>query len=154
MADGCAEPGSCCWPAKVSNISTLSTRLCPAPCTKALINHCLCHLKTRSRSPNLAASLPVQPSQQEQARSLTSAESAVESADMAETLEVDRSIICALRLPMLNASAPRSLSVGDSDAAALSVDMPGVLRSAGEDGACTQQHMHAKSLPSSRLRSL
>ncbi len=67
---------------------------------------------------------------------LTSAESAVESADMAETLEVDRSIICLLSSPVLKASAPRSLSVGDSDAAALSVDMPGVLRTAGDGGAC------------------
>ena len=69
-------------------------------------------------------------------REHTSADSAMESADMADMLEVVRSIACASRS---EASAPRSLSVGDSDAAALSVDMPGVVRTAGDDGACRQQ---------------
>lgn len=82
-------------------------------------------------------------------RERTSADSAMESADMAEMFEVVRSIICALRSPAEKASVPRSLSVGDSEAAALSVDMPGVVRTAGDDGACKQQctHCHTTSGP-------
>lgn len=65
---------------------------------------------------------------------------------MAETLEVVRSTVGVLRSPALKAKGPRSPSVGDSEAAALSVDMPGIVSNAGEEGACTHP-THASTLP-------